>query len=286
LNGSVLVAANGAFDTASAISTLIRHEIAGLTETAAPEGTHRRIVELDGAPVGLTLRFRPDGVLVSTDDDDADPASIEALVRHWFDLDTDVEPIDLRLGAGGRLVEQVRSRPGIRVTRHPDAWEGAVLTVLGQQVSLRAARTFGARLVAAYGEAGDGLFRFPAAARVADEPVDRLRETLAITGSRAETIHQVAALFAEGAGFDPAELAGLRGIGPWTIACLSIRAGTERDEFPASDAVLRRALDGVSPEEADRIALGWKPFRSYAAVRLWTSAVGLGQGTRARRARN
>jgi 3-methyladenine DNA glycosylase/8-oxoguanine DNA glycosylase len=270
----VLVAANGPFDTASAISTLSRHEIAGLTETDSLAMTHRRIVELNDGPARLDLRFRPEGVLASVDGPDADPDAVERLVRHWFDLDTDVAPIDARLGADGRLAAQVRSRPGIRITRHPDAWEGAALTVLGQQVSLGAARTFGGRLVAAYGEPGNGLARFPAAARVAEEPIDRLRETLGITGSRARTIHEVAALFAERAGFDPASLAELRGIGPWTIACLSIRAGTESDEFPGSDAVLRRALDGVSPREAERIALEWKPFRSYAAVRLWTSAVG------------
>ena len=272
MTGSRLIAPNGAFDPGSVISTLVRHEIAGLTETSAAGGTHRRLVELAGSPVRLELRFRPDGVFASVIEGEADPDSVENLVRHWFDLDVDIAPIDRCLGAGGRLAEQVRVRPGIRITRHPDAWEGSVLTVLGQQVSLGAARTFGARLVAAFGEGRDGLIRFPSPARIAGEPVGRLRETLGITGSRARTIHALAAHFASGAGFDPGQLARLPGIGPWTIACLSIRAGTARDEFPGSDAVLRRALDGVGPGEAERIALDWKPFRSYAAVRLWAQA--------------
>jgi 3-methyladenine DNA glycosylase/8-oxoguanine DNA glycosylase len=271
LSALVLAGANGAFDAAS---TLARHEIAGLTQTDMSRMTHRRIVELGGRPVPVELELRPEGVL-SVGGDGGDPDGLERLVRHWFDLDTDVAPIDRRLGADPRLAAQVRSRPGIRITRHPDAWEGAALTVLGQQVSLRAARTFGARLVAAYGDGEDDLNQFPDAARVAEEPVGRLRENLGVTGSRARTIHEVAALFAARAGFDPVELAELHGIGPWTVACLSIRAGTERDEFPSGDAVLRRALDGVSPAEAAGIALDWQPFRSYAAVRLWTSAVGL-----------
>lgn len=287
--------ANGPFDRDSALSALARHEIAGLSETGIRERTHRRIVLVEGEPVELELRFEPGGVLVSTGAGEferdqigqsstdrerrsiggngADPDSIERFVRHWFDLDCDIASIDHRLAGHERFSSQVKERPGVRITRYPDPWEASVLVVLGQQVSLPAARTFGARLVDAYGEGRAGLRRFPEPGRVASEPTGLLRETLGVTGARARTIREVATMFAAEPDLDPGRLAALPGIGPWTVACVSIRAGSAADEFPASDAVLRRALGGVSAGEAERLALEWKPYRSYAAVRLWSEMV-------------
>lgn len=275
------IIANGAFDRASVISTLVRHEIVGLTETSAADATHRRIVTIEGKPVELGLCFEPDGVLVSVGGREADPGetgtdpgSIARLVRNWFDLDADISTVDRQLSGQGCFEAQVTARPGIRITRYPSRWEAIVLIVLGQQVSLSAGRTFGTRLVAAYGEReGSGLLRFPSPDRVATEPVERLRETLGLTSARARTIHGVARLFAEGSSFDPVRLAGLPGVGPWTLACFSIRGAAEADGFPAGDAVLRRALGGVSAREAEQLARRWKPYRSYAAVRLWAEAV-------------
>lgn len=267
------VEANGPFDVTSVISTLARHEIDGLTVTDVAERTHRRFVNVDGEPAELTLAFDSDGVEVSDPTGVADPDSIGKLVSVWFDLDTDIEAIDSRLAPHKAFEARVKSSPGVRITGHPDPWEAAVLTVLGQQVSLGAARTFSARLVGSYGERGSELFRFPAPGRVAADPVDRLRETLGVTGARARTVHEVAALFSDESDPDLLRLAALPGVGPWTIACVSIRGRMDPDEFPASDAVLRRTLGGVSAREAESIAAQWSPYRSYATVRLWADAV-------------
>lgn len=69
-----------------------------------------------------------------------------------------------------------------------------------------------------------------------------------------------------------AELGALRGIGPWTLGYLRIRCLTDPDAFPASDIVLRRAVDREDAAALARRAEAWAPWRSYAATRLWDIA--------------
>jgi 3-methyladenine DNA glycosylase/8-oxoguanine DNA glycosylase len=274
--------ANGPLDTAAILSTLVNHEVPGLTETSPSELTHRRIVELDGGPQELKVRFDSTGVTVDASGPGDDPEGIEQLVRHWFDLDAEIEEIDRHLGSHPRFAGQVESRPGIRVTRHPAVYESSILVVLGQQISLAAACTFAARMVAAYGEEAGGLFRFPLPERLAGEPVDRLRKRLGVTGARAGTIRAVAALFAGRPGSVARrgesglldDLSAIPGVGPWTTSCVSIRGLGSADEFPASDAVLRRALGGIPAAAAIEEADPWSPWRSYATVRLWAEFAG------------
>ena len=283
MSWSLRVDANGPLDTAAIFSTLASHEIAGLTETRPDRLTHRRVLEFEGRPVILTVWFDGSGVTIEGETGDGPWPGVEPLVRHWFDLDTDIEAVDRHLGVHPQFKDQVRARPGIRVTRYPELAESAILTVLGQQISLAAARTFAGRLVAAYGEEVDGLFAFPDPARIAEEPVERLRSTIGLTGARARTISGVATLFADrrpaaGSGSDSGLLEGLNeipGIGPWTISCVALRGLDSADELPASDAVLRRALGKASLAETLEIAEAWRPFRSYATVRLWAESVPL-----------
>lgn len=154
--------------------------------------------------------------------------------------------------------------------------------VLAQQVSLAAARLFGSRLVAAFGEpitgpGGKVLQRFPTPGQIAAVPTAQLRAQLRLTGSRARTVTDVAQLFAAhtaaGTAPGPGQLSLVHGIGPWTLQCLAIRGDTDPDSFPGSDAVLRRILrasTGHPTAQPD----AWRPYRSYAATRLWTSASG------------
>ena len=60
-------------------------------------------------------------------------------MRRWLDLDCDVAAVSAHLGAAGLLAPFVAARPGLRVLGSTDGFETAVMTVLGQQVSLAAA---------------------------------------------------------------------------------------------------------------------------------------------------
>ncbi|MGB3699372.1 MAG: AlkA N-terminal domain-containing protein [Gordonia sp. (in: high G+C Gram-positive bacteria)] len=271
----VRLAARGAFDHRAALAVLRAHRVDGLGDVDAA-GAFRRLVQTDDGTHLVSARFDDQGVTIGVDT--ADGGVVEAIAaraRHWFDLDTDLAPINAHLRADRLLTEHVDRRPGLRLTRAAEPFEAVVQTVLGQQVTLAAGRTFGARLVAAYGVPDRrGLVRFPAPHRLAAVPVDELQRCLRITGARARTVHGVAEYFTGRVPGAPlpsrVELAALYGIGAWTLDYLAVRAGADPDAFPASDAVLRRMLRGAGAgADAAADTARWSPYRSYAAFRLW-----------------
>ncbi|UVY82815.1 3-methyladenine DNA glycosylase [Brachybacterium sp. NBEC-018] len=256
------------------------HTITGLDHLDPSHGAQTRLLTGPAGPVPVTLTPRADGIALRTPaEDPAVLADLQAQVRRWFDLDADLAPIDAHLSRSPVLAAQVSARPGLRITRYPDRFEAVVLIVLGQQVSLAAGRLFGARLLAAHGEGTAAtpvgpLRRFPRPAVLARVDPDRLRDELGLTRSRTRTVLATAALFADLPDRAPTseELAAVPGIGPWTLACAAIRAGTDPDAFPASDAVLRRAMVAAGAGEDPAVVESWRPWRSYAAVRLWAGS--------------
>ncbi|HRE45787.1 MAG TPA: 3-methyladenine DNA glycosylase 2, partial [Terricaulis sp.] len=54
------------------------------------------------------------------------------------------------------------------------------------------------------------------------------------------------------------------GVGPWTIEYLALRALGDPDAYPATDIALINAL-GRKGEALEHL----KPWRAYAAIRLW-----------------
>ncbi|WP_281872114.1 DNA-3-methyladenine glycosylase family protein [Brachybacterium paraconglomeratum] len=272
------VDAAGPFDHRAALATLAAHAVDGLHHLDLETGTFTRWVQVEDAQHLVTTRLETGGASLATPS--GDPAVLDALAdltAHWFDLAADLGPVDAHLGADPLFAAQVRERPGLRITRFRQPFEAVVCTVLGQQVSLAAGRLFAARLVAAHGTAPRGeaapLRAFPAPAALAEIPLEELRATIGLTGSRARTVHEAAVLCAEhggGAVLPPREaLAEVHGIGAWTLDHLALRAGTDADAYPAGDAVLRRTLAALDPSaDAARIA-SWSPYRGYAATRLW-----------------
>ena len=272
------VDAAGPFDHRAALATLAAHAVDGLHHLDLETGTFSRWVQVEDAQHLVTTRLETGGASLETPS--GDPAVLDALAdltARWFDLGADLGPVDAHLGADPLFAAQVRERPGLRITRFRQPFEAVVCTVLGQQVSLAAGRLFAARLVAAHGTAPRGeaapLRAFPAPAALAEIPLEELRATIGLTGSRARTVHEAAVLCAEhggGAVLPPREaLAEVHGIGAWTLDHLALRAGTDADAYPAGDAVLRRTLAALDPSaDAARIA-SWSPYRGYAATRLW-----------------
>jgi AraC family transcriptional regulator of adaptative response / DNA-3-methyladenine glycosylase II len=64
-------------------------------------------------------------------------------------------------------------------------------------------------------------------------------------------------------------LQALPGIGPWSAELIALRALAWPDAFPASDLGVLRALGTRDPAEAQQAAQAWRPWRSYAVMRLW-----------------
>ncbi|WP_282948451.1 DNA-3-methyladenine glycosylase 2 family protein [Cellulomonas endometrii] len=285
------------FDAAAWFAHVERRAVAGLeaAEASAAEYRVRRLVPAPHGPAGVTARLARDGARVDVElelGSLADLAPTVARVRRWLDLDADPALVDAALADDPDLAPLVARRPGLRVPGTVDGYELAVRAVLGQQVSVEAARTLTARLVAAHGAPGpagaDGLRAFPRPDVLAAVGVDGVR-ALGLTGSRATTVVAVARAAADGLLLDPAadrdrtraQLLALPGVGPWTAEYVALRALGDPDAFPDGDLVLRRAVGRYAPVPGGGEAPSaravrdrsqqWRPWRGYAAQHLWTA---------------
>lgn len=263
------------------LAALAAHAVPGVERTDLGARTHIRAVRTPGGPAVMTVAFREGHVAVSTRPPVAAAAWVEAAVRRWFDLAADPVAVDAALAGDPLLGPSVRARPGLRVLGYADADEGAVMTVIGQQVSLAATRTFGGRLAAAFGTRVDEAFSvYPTARELAAIPPDEVQRAVGLTRTRARTVVTLAEALAAGTRLDPAadtevirsSLLALPGIGSWTVDYLSVRALGDRDGFVPDDLVLRRALGGATAREASAMAESWRPYRAYALYHLWTRA--------------
>src|SRR6476469_8283073 len=115
-------------------------------------GVYRRTLTLPGGPAGVALEPRADHVAARfTLATVGDLTAAVHRVRRLLDLDADPRLHNEPLAADPALAPSVAARPGLRAPGTVDAAETAVRAVLGQQVSLAAARTLAARLTVALG---------------------------------------------------------------------------------------------------------------------------------------
>jgi AraC family transcriptional regulator, regulatory protein of adaptative response / DNA-3-methyladenine glycosylase II len=245
---------------------------------------YRRSLRLPRGPGVVELAFERDCVrclLWLEDLRDLTPAVQRC--RRLLDLDADPGAVAEHLGADALVGPLVRAAPGLRVPGTVDGAELAVRAVLGQQVSVPAARTGAGRLVAEHGEAlarprGAVTALFPAAAALA--ALDPAR--LPMPRARAEALVALCRALADGelrldAGADRVEarraLMALPGIGPWTAGYVAMRALGDPDVFLAEDLGVRHALRRLGgpddPRRARALAAAWSPWRSYATQQLW-----------------
>ncbi len=261
------------------------HTVPGTERLDLAAGTYARLVPTAAGPVAIELHTDTRPRVLVRHPDAAVAEEVVAGLRHWLDLDHDPATLS-PLGADPVLGPLLARRPGIRRVGYPAAFEAVLLTILGQQVSLAAGRTFAGRLTARYGEPGPaGLQRFPSADRLASTSAAELQSVVGVTGARARSLLATARAFAENPRLaEPgplsaarrdhcaADLAALPGVGPWTVAYLQLRLLGDRDALPAGDLVLRRALGGIPAVEVTRMAERWRPWRSYAVFSLWAEA--------------
>jgi AraC family transcriptional regulator of adaptative response / DNA-3-methyladenine glycosylase II len=207
-----------------------------------------------------------------------DLAPAVARCRRLLDLDADPVAVDETLGGDPALAPAVLKEPGLRVPRAVDGFEVAVRAIVGQQVSVSGARTTLGRLVRHTTAPGDELVAFPDAETVATAP----DEAFGMPAARRGTIRELAAAVAAGEvrlddgadrGETEAALRRIPGIGAWTAGYVAIRALGDPDVFLSTDLAVRRGAAKLGlpddPTELDNHARRWRPWRSYAVLRLW-----------------
>lgn len=209
-----------------------------------------------------------------------------ARVRHLFDLYCEPDAVYETLAPMNSLRPGL-CVPGIRLPGCVDPFEMAVRAVLGQQITVKAARTLAGRLAESYGtpvETGiDGLTRvFPSCRDILalDGPIADRLGPLGVTGARAQTIWELAKAFAGNEleldlcaqpEQEMKKLKAIRGIGAWTAQYIAMRAMSWPDAFPHTDYGVKKALAPSTEGEILQMAEAWRPWRSYATINLWNS---------------
>lgn len=249
------------FDWRYLHSFLRAHATEGLERFG--EHTYERIL---GHHSRLLATFHDDKITLALDG--VDPAALRPLlarVRRLFDIDHNPAALAQDLA-------------GIRVPGAFDGFETAVFIILGQMVSVAAARGKVAKLMELHGEpvqsAWPGLNRlFPSPARLAAADPEALGRALGITRVRTGALRALAlAVHEKRIDLSPtapleetrAKLAALPGVGPWTVEMIAMRCLGDPDAFPARDLIVLRAVEKLSLNHAEHA-----PWRAYLALWIW-----------------
>jgi AraC family transcriptional regulator of adaptative response / DNA-3-methyladenine glycosylase II len=232
-------------------------------------------IEVSPAVRRHTLDVRIDGALVK-----AIP-QILAGVKRLFDLSS--HPVDIATALG----PVAQGRPGLRVPGAFDGFEMAVRAILGQQITVKAARTIAGRFAEAFGDPVQTIF--PEIRRVFPNPLRIVKcsesdiAELGIVSQRARSIISLArAIVSGGLHLDPGGsveetvngLLALPGIGTWTAQYIAMRALSWPDAFPHTDYGVMKAMNEKNPVRVLAAAEKWRPWRAYAVMHLWASLGG------------
>ena len=274
------------YDVREMLQFLQQRGIAGVEQIDQSTHTVARTLRLDDDTRGwIACRFEPEQHRVQVRVADSLAPQLPrviARVRAWLDLDADPAAIHAVLGA------DFPALAGLRVPGTLDGLELAVRAVVGQQVTVAAARTLTTRLVERFGTPLatpiDRLTRlFPTPAALAAASGDELGQ-LGLVRQRQAAIHALAQAVSSGqirlhAGADVAAtmdaLKALPGIGAWTADYIALRALRWPDAFPSGDMALQKALapegQRLTARAAESRAERWRPWRAYAVIRAWHS---------------
>jgi AraC family transcriptional regulator of adaptative response / DNA-3-methyladenine glycosylase II len=210
-----------------------------------------------------------------------DLAPLVGTVRRLFDLDADPLAIDRALSSHPELAPLVARTPGIRVPGAADPHEMLIRAMVGQQITVVAARTALSGLAQALGERIENGLLFPTMQAIAEHGADVLRGPAA----RIRAITGAAAALADGSlpltvGDDGAEqraaLLARPGIGPWTADYVRMRVLGDPDILLPGDVAMRAGAGASGlpsdPKELSRWAERTAPWRSYLTAHLWRAA--------------
>ncbi|MGV8881339.1 MAG: AlkA N-terminal domain-containing protein [Rhodoglobus sp.] len=273
-NLTLRLPARAPFDGPGLMRFFADHAITGLE--AGDDENFRRSVRLPGGVAELQVTLDGDAgvTCAATLSSISDVSTLVARVRRLFDLDADSVAIDHALAQDADLAPLIARVPGMRIPGSLDPEEALFRTLVGQQISVSAARTVLGTITRELGT--DGLF--PTAAQF----VEGGREVLRGPASRIETIMGVAETLASGdlvldVGMPSdefmAKLTALPGIGPWTAGYLAMRVLGNPDILLSTDLVILQSAAAMgmpgTMKTLSAYSSRWAPWRSYAGMHLW-----------------
>lgn len=249
--------------------------------------SYARAVNLPGGPAWFRVYTPPDSRsdlrLQAQVTEMQDLPVLMARVRRLFDLDADPVAVDTALTSLPAIRPLVTAVPGIRVAGCMDPHELLIRTMIGQQISVPAARTILTRITTGLGEPSPEFalgitHMFPTMEAIAERGSTVLRGPKArqnAVGNAAETI--ATGQLRLGLGDDPTEqrkaLLALKGVGPWTADYVRMRVTGDPDVFLINDGALRARTRRAGLPAGTSDLLAWSaqasPWRSYVTTHLW-----------------
>ena len=207
---------------------------------------------------------------------------LESSVGRLFGTAADLTPFLSAARTDPILGPLVAKRPGLRIPAVPTPFEAAVRAIIGQLISVAAARTVLGRLARRFGQPAGDWCSFPDAESLATAGPESLR-SLGLTTTKARAIGSLA--LADGGGeldwngllANPERadqvLTALPGVGRWTSGYIRMRGLADPDAFLPTDLGIVRALEarGVRRNRIEATAERWRPWRAYATIHLWAS---------------
>lgn len=255
---------------------------------AVEADSYHRTFRLNGRSGRLSLRNHPEENALRLEVHATDLSGLMDLVwrvRRMTDLDADPVVLDLVFGPDPLLGPIWNRNPGLRVPVCFDALEFAVRAVAGQLISVTAATKLVGKITARLGDdlpwpaPLDLTKTFPGP----DQLIEADLHSLGLTKTKATAVAALARA-GIGAGLDYGQadsldefikrMTALKGVGDWTAQCLAMRGLGDGDGFPAADLGIVKALSPTGqkakPKEIYDLARRWRPWRSYAAMLLWS----------------
>ncbi len=194
---------------------------------------------------------------------------VVAHIRSMLDLDADVETIETHLSREPALAQKLT--PGLRIPGIWHPYEAGIRAILGQQVSIAAARTHLGRLVEALGDKDPenaSRYFFPSPSIVANSELEMLK----LPVRRRDTVREFSRWFSEASSEEqnnPDLWLALKGIGPWTVDYVKMRAFGHTDIWLGSDLGIKKALAAITEAAPEFSPDSLSPWRSYATFHLW-----------------
>ena len=268
------------YDVAWTVRGFASHAVPGLEHVAGT--TLHRTLRLPHGPALVALTLHDDHALARFDHLDLRDLTVAVnRLRRLADLDADPAAVDAALSTDPRLAPLVAAAPGIRIPGGADGHETLIRAILGQQISVAAARTRLGVLVAELGEPAPWhspsdpetpgmLFPTPeaivAAGPGAIRGPRRLGRAVMAASEAVSSGRMEPHAGAEASKFRT-ELLALEGVGPWTADQVVLRVTGDPDVLPHGDLVIAQAAAdlGIDLRSTD----AWRPWRSYAAMHLW-----------------
>jgi AraC family transcriptional regulator, regulatory protein of adaptative response / DNA-3-methyladenine glycosylase II len=265
------------FDFGGLMNSYKKHQVGNLEWFE--EGVMHRVVVINGKVGQIAISNDANDSVLVVEIDFPDTSSIRTIttrVRNLFDLDSDPVIIANTLGIDPDLKKLLQKYPGIRLPSGWDPFEVSVGVILGQVVSIERGRTLVADLIEIAGKDsgiivnGKHVKLFPTPVEVVEADLNRLKTT----HSRKQALIELCkAIISNRISLEPTQdvdafkekLLAIKGIGPWTVNYIALKALRDADSLPSTDLILEKVLKVHSREALSKMS----PWRSYIAALLW-----------------